>query len=506
MSATGIPTPPVRVRGGCYHSCYYAQGRKCECACGGESHQSAFRGPRNEAERVGSGQVVYPESVLGDSRPADSTPPPPPPPPGVKARDGMWVVEDDDEPDEALDHEHEHEDEPERPTRQEAIDEALNRVAAGEFTHVQYRVAGDPADSYRQAIILATGTKAQEAFFRHAAERGEKVVIANGLFSKAKHTNIAAKMVSERPDRVWDERGRPFLANVAPDPEPAPAPAAPGVFNQQPATRVPPASGRESLGAGDLRGIKGEAYGRPAGWVRSDCEHIQSTGDAEMLLRQHGIKADLGEKLNANPDFLRGTTSALLDAHHKYPHLSTGQLPLNRVVALSALPTNDPIRKTFARKGSTHMAVVIQSRHNRVTGERTVTHTMVYNDYTPDRLKQLVGSTDLASSGWCVAATDSAYGVTMHEVGHSVAYAKWGIGSKRDIASKLRGIPQFQTIDGRKGVSRYAATDAHEFFAESFAAHNTPAYGGWGAMSPQTQAGLAEFERRCNEGADFPII
>lgn len=490
MAVAAPVNKPARIRGGCYHACYYANGRSCECACGGESHQAAFRLPRSQPVPVAAGVSVVPESILGDSRPAESAPPPPPGASAVVFGEHEHEVE----PEAAVEPAPAPEPEPEAgpaPTRRQVQRAALDRIADGEFTLATWQEQQpDGTFKPRSAVVLTTDeAQARQAVARVLdARRGRKALPVSHIDADGNRVDGPAFMAHSDDLNGMQRMMLRGLARETTRKTPH------GVLHPDGTSIMAAASNERRAPEKPLRD-------RAAGYVRPDCASIRSGADAERVLASHGIAAQLGSNLDDSPEFLQGIASAAIDAHEKFPALRGGRTGLRRIMLSSTLAADDPIRKGMRAE------TVGQCGYSFLKGNGDMTdHYIVLNDHTEHRKGQLVGVTEsYAQEGAYVPAMQSAYGLMSHELGHAISHQRWGRETTRRIHNRTLAA-RLHDKKQRAGVSGYAAYSADELFAESFAQKHTPGAGGWGVYDADMQAKLAMFEARLNDGQGPDVI
>lgn len=223
---------------------------------------------------------------------------------------------------------------------------------------------------------------------------------------------------------------------------------------------------------------------RASGPVRADVAEVVDARDAERVLAAHGIAARLGRVLDGQPEFLRGATSAMIDAHERYPVLREGRWPLQQIEATSTLVPGHPLRGALPDG-----ALAADAWGGGM-------HVVLLNENTPQRAHELA-TTDHAAAvpGMFVPAQRTSYGLVMHEMGHATARAEYGIDG-HDLIIDHADHAGFATLHDVAAVSNYAASEPHEFFAESFAQRNMPE--GWTAFDAQTRARLERFADSIN--------
>ncbi len=226
---------------------------------------------------------------------------------------------------------------------------------------------------------------------------------------------------------------------------------------------------------------------RASGPIRREAAGIESVADAEQVLAAHGIRAELGDRLNSEPEFLRAVASAAIDAHERYPVLRDGPQPFNGIYAVSALADNDPLRLQFEADSDGVLAANAGDEHR---------HILVLNDSTPGRMHDMARFDHVTAwPGAFVPAQGTSYGLVMHEFGHATARAQFG-----PMAQPLIGVcamdAGFESFDDIARVSRYSTSMPHEFFAEVFAQRNTPP--GWSVFDSPTRQRLDRFAEQIN--------
>lgn len=223
--------------------------------------------------------------------------------------------------------------------------------------------------------------------------------------------------------------------------------------------------------------------------MRQETAAIESAADAELVLGEHDIHAELGSGLDSEPEFLRAAASAAIDAHERYPVLHEGAWPLQGVYAVSALAPTDGLRAEFEQHSDGVLAA------NALAPGR---HLVVLNDSTDARMRDMAQSDHgAAEPGQFVPAHRTSYGLVMHEMGHATARAEYGPYGD-DVIGQAVLASGFETFDDIERVSHYAAVSPHEFFAETFAQRNMP--GGWSCFDAETQARLERFADIINAG------